>query len=275
MNQSILLVSLDFELFWGVCSSKTMESYQNNILGARTAIPQLLDLFKKHDIHATWATVGFLFADGSEEAKRYFPDASLYPSYSDPKVNSYVWMEETGKSEAEAPCFYAPSLIKQIAQTDGQEIGTHTFSHYFCKEPGQTVEQFEADLLAAKRIASDHGVDLHSVVLPRNQCEPEYVDILSNLGFTAYRDEENDWIHEKVKVRKLMRLLRLMDVYFPLIGQGGYIPQKENGIWNLVGGIILLIGGITMGVLMVVSGAKLLRSKNNLVFFVTKIYWRT
>ena len=235
MNQSILLVSLDFELFWGVCSSKTMESYQNNILGARTAIPQLLDLFKKHGIHATWATVGFLFADGSEEAKRYFPDASLYPSYSDPKVNSYVWMEETGKSEAEAPCFYAPSLIKQIAQTDGQEIGTHTFSHYFCKEPGQTVEQFEADLLSAKRIASNHGVDLQSVVLPRNQCEPEYVDVLSNLGFTAYRGEENDWIHEKVKVRKLMRLLRLMDVYFPLTGQGGYIPQKENGIWNLVG----------------------------------------
>ena len=32
-----------------------------------------------------------------------------------------------------------------------------------------------------------------------------------------------------------MRLLRLADVYLPLTGQGGYIPQNENGIWNLVG----------------------------------------
>ena len=90
-------------------------------------------------------------------------------------------------------------------------------------------------MLAAKRIAEDKGYHLKSVVLPRNQCFPDYIDVLSKLGFTAYRDEENDWIHEKVKIRKLMRLLRLMDVYFPLTGQGGYIPQKENGIWNLVG----------------------------------------
>ena len=32
-----------------------------------------------------------------------------------------------------------------------------------------------------------------------------------------------------------MRLLRLADVYFPLTGQGGYEPKKEDGIWNLVG----------------------------------------
>ena len=32
-----------------------------------------------------------------------------------------------------------------------------------------------------------------------------------------------------------MRLLRLMDVYIPLTGQGGYIPQNENGIVNLIG----------------------------------------
>lgn len=235
MYNSFLVTSLDFELFWGVCSSRTMESYQNNILGARTAIPKLLDLFEKYGIHATWATVGFLFADGSEEAKEYFPDESLRPSYSNPKVNSYAWIDKTGKNEAEAPCFYAPSLIKLIAQSNGQEIGTHTFSHYFCKEPGQTIEQFEADLSAAKNIAADNEFQLQSVVLPRNQCEPEYIDVLSKLGFTAYRDEENDWIHEKVKNNKLMRLLRLTDVYFPLTGQGGYKPKKENGIWNFVG----------------------------------------
>ncbi len=88
---------------------------------------------------------------------------------------------------------------------------------------------------AAKEIGKAHGYDLKSVILPRNQCEPEYTQVLRELGFTAYRDEENDWIHEKIKFRPLLRALRLLDVYLPLTGQGGYVPKQENGIWNLVG----------------------------------------
>ena len=88
---------------------------------------------------------------------------------------------------------------------------------------------------AAKAIALDKGFDVRSVILPRNQCEIEYTRVLGELGFTAYRDEENDWIHEKVKFRPLMRLLRLMDVYLPLTGQGGYVPKSEQGIANLIG----------------------------------------
>ena len=73
------------------------------------------------------------------------------------------------------------------------------------------------------------------MILPRNQCEPEYTRVLRQEGFTAYRDEENDWIHEKIKFRPLLRALRLADVYLPLTRQGGYVPKNENGIWNLTG----------------------------------------
>ena len=88
---------------------------------------------------------------------------------------------------------------------------------------------------AARAIAESKGYDVTSVILPRNQCEPEYTEVLRKVGFTAYRDEENDWIHEKIKFRPLLRALRLLDVYVPLTGQGGYVPKCENGIWNLVG----------------------------------------
>ena len=73
------------------------------------------------------------------------------------------------------------------------------------------------------------------MILPRNQCEPEYTAVLRDLGFHAYRDEENDWIHNKIHWRPLKRALRLMDVYFPLTGLGGYRPKNEEGIWNLTG----------------------------------------
>lgn len=53
-----LIVSLDFELFWGMLDQCALEAYQDNVLGGRTAIPRLLDLFQKYSIHATWAAVG-------------------------------------------------------------------------------------------------------------------------------------------------------------------------------------------------------------------------
>lgn len=233
--QATLIVSLDFELFWGMQDCSTLEEYQDHVLGGREAIPKLLELFHKHDIHATWATVGFQFAHSFEEVKRYFPPDNLRPSYTNMKLSTYNCFAHIGEDERTAPCFYAPSIIEKITQCDGQEIGSHTFSHYYCREAGQTTEQFKADMEAAQNIAKANGYHLTSVVLPRNQCTEKYIEVLRTLGFTAYRDEENDWIHEKVSFRPLMRVLRLLDVYFPLTGAGGYVPNNENGIVNLVG----------------------------------------
>ena len=55
-----LIVSLDFELFWGMLDVCPLEEYQSHVLGGRKTIPQLLTLFQKYGIHATWAAVGFL-----------------------------------------------------------------------------------------------------------------------------------------------------------------------------------------------------------------------
>lgn len=235
MSKPILITSLDFELFWGMQDCIKFDDYKENILGGRVGIPRLLKLFEKYGIHCTWATVGFLFADNYNELKQYFPQESLKPTYDKAILSGYRCFDDIGCNEEEAPCYYAPSLIDKISKTDGQEIASHTFSHYYCKENGQTVEQFEADMKAAINLAKSKGFDLKSLVLPRNQCNEEYTKVFSQLGLISYRDEENDWIHEKVKIRPLMKALRLMDVYFPLTGQGGYIPKKEYGVWNFTG----------------------------------------
>ncbi len=234
-SRSTLIVSLDFELFWGMQDGHTLEEYQQNVLGGRKAIPELLELFERHGIHATWATVGFMFADGYEELRHYFPSPELWPTYVNKKLSPYRLFDEIGPDEASAPCFYAPSLIRRVAEAPGQEIGSHTFSHYYCREAGQTIEQFRADMAAAKAIAGAKGFELKSAVLPRNQCVPDYNRILSEMGFIAFRDEENDWIHEKVGIKPLMRALRLSDVYVPLTGQGGYVPEVQDGLVNLIG----------------------------------------
>jgi hypothetical protein len=48
-----LIISLDFELYWGGRDSKTLDRYRENILGVRAAVPAMLALFHKYGIHAT------------------------------------------------------------------------------------------------------------------------------------------------------------------------------------------------------------------------------
>ena len=228
------VVSLDYELFWGMLEVFTLEQYQENVLGGKKAIPELLKLFEKYGIHATWATVGYLFAENREELETFFPPAELRPGYTDRRLDPYAYLQNIGGNEEEAPCFFAPELLKTIAATPGQEIGSHTFCHYYCWAEGQTVEQFAADMKAAREIAAAKGYEVTSVVLPRNQCDPEYTRVLRELGYTAFRDLENDWVHRKVPVRILERACILLDAYLPLT-VGAYRPRKEDGIWNLTG----------------------------------------
>ena len=61
MQHGAFVISLDFELMWGVCDKRTIADYGPNILGVRRVVPALLDLFAERNIACTWATVGLLF----------------------------------------------------------------------------------------------------------------------------------------------------------------------------------------------------------------------
>ena len=54
-------ISLDFELYWGMRDVKTLESCNERIRNVHVIVPKLLELFKRYEIHTTWAIVGFLF----------------------------------------------------------------------------------------------------------------------------------------------------------------------------------------------------------------------
>src|SRR5439155_23877914 len=131
------------ELDWGVRDSRTFRKYGDNLLGVRQAVPAILELFERYEIHATWATVGFLFCRTRAELLAAAP--SLRPAYEDPKLDPYRAMEEIGECEDTDPFHYAASLIALIRRRRFQEIASHTFSHYYCLEPGQDAGCFEED----------------------------------------------------------------------------------------------------------------------------------
>jgi peptidoglycan/xylan/chitin deacetylase (PgdA/CDA1 family) len=180
-----LVISLDFELRWGVRDKNPPDggSYRQNLLGEREAVPRMLALFEEYNIAATWATVGFLFAKSKQELKEFSP--SIKPLYANPLL--YPYDESIGEDEVDDPLHFAPSLIEAIRRTPRQELATHTFSHYFCLEPGQNREAFKADLSSALSIANKNGVRIRSIVFPRNQHNPDYDDLLVDADIICYR----------------------------------------------------------------------------------------
>lgn len=238
---SALVLSLDFELHWGYRDKKTVNgSYEANFRGARMAIPKMLDLFRRFGMSATWAIVGFLFAETKQELIKYSP--RVKPSYAKPDL--YPYDEEIGMSEKEDPFHYAGSLIKLIRECPGQEIGSHTFSHYYCLEPGQDRKAFSADMASAVSIAASKGIKLTSLVFPRNQVNSSYGDILIEHGILCYRGTQQSWMYRnKTKCRRLKKVFRLIDAYFNIAGAHTTCWQEmaspEGGLCNLPGNFFL------------------------------------
>ena len=153
LSGGTFVVSLDFELHWGVRDRWSVGDHRARLLGAREAVPAMLELFEAFGIHATWAIVGFLFFEGKRELLDALP--SRRPAYVDPVLSPYAGLAAIGASERDDPFHFAPSLIRQIAHTPDQEIGTHTLSHYYCLEPGQGPADFREDVHAAMEITLD------------------------------------------------------------------------------------------------------------------------
>jgi peptidoglycan/xylan/chitin deacetylase (PgdA/CDA1 family) len=223
------VISLDFELLWGVRDHADRDSYGGNVLGARDAVPKMLELFAEKGISATWATVGFLFCESKEELLASFP--SELPAYSNPRLSNFSYIDEIGKDERSDPYYFAPSLISAIHQTPGQEVGTHTLSHYYCLEDGQNNTAFEADIIAAKKLAAARGIDLRSIVFPRNQFAAEHLNICAKHGITHYRGNPRPWAYQAAKGAEqtsMRRALRLLDAYSGALGSQAFEADTVN-----------------------------------------------
>ena len=230
----VFTVSLDFELYWGVRDKTDLETYKANLLGERDVIPYLLDLFAKSGVHATWATVGFLFFDEKDELLANLPP--LRPGYRDRNLSPYNHVLQVGPNERQDPFHYARSLIDRIRQFPGQEIGTHTFSHYYCLEEGQTVDEFRADLRAAFATAERLGIELKSLVFPRNQWRPDYLPACAEAGVRVVRGPRRAWMYRPKSGtdNAMKRAFRLADTYVSLSGHNSQRPFGcEAGLVNV------------------------------------------
>jgi len=212
------VISLDFEIHWGVRDQWELPAYQENLLGVRTAIPAMLDTFDAYGVKATVAAVGFLFFDRRADLLAALP--AQRPSYADARLSPYAAMDLVGADEATDPYHFGRALLGEIGRR-GHEIASHSFSHYFCLERGQSHAEFEADLDAARAVAARDGVGLASIVFPRNQYTAGHLATCASKGFLAFRGNPRSWLYaarRRDQETRIERALRLLDAYVNLSG---------------------------------------------------------
>ncbi len=228
INKSIFTISLDFELYWGIRDRKNLLDSQKQLKNIKDIVYKILELFAEYDVHATWACVGFLFFNKKSELKLNLP--RIKPTYADSNLSPYPYIEHTDL-DGYQDIHFAPDILQQIQRQPGQEIASHTFSHHYCLEAGQTALQFEWDIKHAVKTARRHGITLKSIVFPRNQVNPNYIDILKKYGITSFRSNPLHWIYtnkNKDNFLIIRRLFRFIDSYINVSGQNCYNNLNSN-----------------------------------------------
>lgn len=226
-----LVFSLDFELMWGVRDHRSTADYGDAVLGVRKALPALLALFRSHGVRATWATVGLLFARNRQEMLAHSP--ALQPAYRHAALSPYETIRsQIGADEATDPWHYGRSLVDQVLQAEGQELATHTYSHYYCLEEGQSIAAFEADLLSAIAIMGSAGVRPSSIVFPRNQMTDGHVQACARHGLGVFRGNPPSFAYRARSQEDnspLVRGIRLLDASLPVTGRHAYRAPARLG----------------------------------------------
>lgn len=211
---STFVISLDFELFWGVADIAAIKDYGPNVDGEWEAVPAMLSLFRRYRVNATWATVGMLMCRDFEQWRALRPD--IMPAYRNPALSAY---RHADMARSHPRLFFGRPLVQRILETPGQELASHTYSHYLCNEEGAAPDQFAADMRLAAEVAGELGVRLQSLVLPRNQVHADYLDTLDKSGIEVFRGNSDHWLYRNGHAASgglAGRAVRLADAWLPL-----------------------------------------------------------
>lgn len=230
LDHGALVISLDYELMWGLIDVFTKDGYgQTNVKHVPEVIDRMLALFEKYGVHVTFATVGMIMCRDSEQLLQVAP--AVRPTYSikelSPYENSYI-----EKIKPREQClFFQPEVVAKLKNHAGVEVATHTFCHFYCWAEGQTIEQFEADLLKAIEVAKGNGIELRSIVFPRNEVSASHLAICAKHGILAYRGNALKYFDEpKSRIAAIKsRVCRLLDSYVN-IGGCTSVPYAEINV---------------------------------------------
>jgi hypothetical protein len=219
-----VVISIDFEMRWGVHDIYQFDfsAYRKNLENCRPVVLATLEMLADRKLRATWAAVGALGLNSWDE---YFAFAPPPPAYHNPELSV---REEYARYDPAGLLHFAPDLIRKIVATDGQELGSHSFSHLYFREPGVLPKDFIDDMAAVEKLWRNRfGVVPLSLVYPRNQCAFE--DQLRKTSIEMWRGTEPAWFYDCTSRRRntlLPRSLRFADSILPVVRRASFPERK-------------------------------------------------
>jgi len=227
---SCLVVSLDFEMFWGVKDSKSISDYRVNLLGVWDVVPKLISVFEDFQVKSTWATVGQLMCDNYEHwLSLTQSNEHLLHLKNDLNLDDAL-------IKANEKLFFALPLVREVLKSNLSEIATHTFFHMFCNGRKFKPSDLKVDLELCQLLGRDLGVEIKSIVFPRNQFKKEYLEVIRQAGIHIYRGNPKGRLYSNghfVPCGKFGRASRFLDSYLPITSHSDAIIESEDGLINV------------------------------------------
>lgn len=226
------LISLDFELVWGLAgwNLQKIELYKRNLLLAKDALCEIVRLLEKHDMKCTIGYVGAMNHTSLQELQ--ITNNTLVPSYTNLLYASFTSLLPHVGKELDVSLFLAHQEVRMLQMKANVELASHTYSHYYCLEEGQTIEDFEDDMRMAKENAMKQGLNLVSIIFPRNQVNDDYLNICRKYGFTHFRGMLNNFLYKPSRTSfrySPMGALRFFDTYLNISGNNTYTIEDTKG----------------------------------------------
>jgi peptidoglycan/xylan/chitin deacetylase (PgdA/CDA1 family) len=149
----------------------------------------MLRMLSERQLPATWATVGAMSADGWDE---YFRTAPAAPGYRNTRLRV---TEQWSHADPAGTYHFCPELVGAVASDPLQELGSHSYSHVYFREPGVRGEDFLGDMRAVEdSFRAKFGTTPVSLVYPANQCAFE--ELLDQTSIRIWRASEPGWCHD-------------------------------------------------------------------------------
>ena len=230
----IFCISLDFEKYWGIHDVINWKNKEHELRSVESIVSQMLNIFEKRNIHVSWATVGLLFSSSLDEVQHTTSCLDIH--YDNPNYSPYR-LSPGELKEIPFEMLSAQNEIKAILATAGQDLASHTFSHYYTLEAGQSSSDFEKDMELMKEAGEKFNHTFKSIVFPRNQVNQDYLELLSHKGYAVYRGNQMSklWASSPFAKESLSKKgRRVLDAYYNIANTVSVKPSELEAINGMI-----------------------------------------
>ncbi len=226
------VISIDTELAWGsIYDENILKSRLESFKKSRAAINEILTLFERYNISATWAIVGHLMLENcSKEHGIKHPDI-IRPSYKGSEKD-WFYFDPCERKEKNS-IWYGDDIVRKIMDCKViQEIGSHSFSHISFGNEGCSKECAESDIKKWVEVAKMYDIKPNSFVFPYNS--EGHHDLLKKYEFKIYRSKNAEG-YSKIKNKKLKQIVNILDRIFAISPSTSKVVTGKSNLLTIHG----------------------------------------